>query len=684
MSAPEETFSRVPSNPDLDRRCANAIRALSIDAVQQANSGHPGLPLGMADTAYILWTRFLRHNPHDPHWPNRDRFVLSAGHGSMLLYALLHLTGYELPLDELRRFRQWGSHTAGHPEYGHTVGVETTTGPLGQGVANAVGMAFAERYLATIFNRGGFPIVDHYTYAICSDGDLMEGISHEAASLAGHLRLGKLIMIYDNNSISLDGPTSLSFSEDVRLRFEAYGWRVYDVDGHDMAAVAELLAEVRRDQSRPALINCRTHIGYGSPHKQDTHKAHGEPLGVDEVRLTKEALGWPVEPAFYAPEDVYDHMQLAIEVGGQRQREWQAMVNRWRDAFPELAAQWDAMFNSALPTDWDAVLPQFAADPKGMATRAASGQTLNALAAAVPAILGGSADLAGSNNTLIKDAATINSEDFSGRNIYFGVREHAMGGIMNGMALHGGLIPYGGTFLVFSDYMRPTIRLAALMGLQTIYVFTHDSIGLGEDGPTHQPVEHLAALRAMPNLFVIRPGDAAETALAWRIALERREGPTALILTRQAVPTLPRGETAAGHLPLEAAEGTLRGGYVLHAPAQPDVVLIATGSELHLAIEAAYLLEQRSIAARVVSMPCWELFEQQDQVYRDSVLPPALTARVAIEAGTSFGWERYVGPDGIVVGIDRFGASAPGKELFQHYGLTAENIATVAMQVAAA
>jgi transketolase len=675
--SPNESATNAMS--ELDRLCANAIRILAIDAVQQANSGHPGLPLGMADTAYVLWTRFLKHNPHDPAWPNRDRFVLSAGHGSMLLYALLHLTGYDLPLDEIKRFRQWDAHTPGHPEYHYTPGVETTTGPLGQGVGNGVGMALAERYLAAKFNRPGFPLVDHYTYVLCSDGDLMEGISHEACSLAGHLKLGKLIFLYDSNNISLVGPTSLAFSEDVSKRFQAYNWQVLEADAHNMAAVAQALAEAQADTSRPTLIICHSHIGYGSP-KQGTHKAHGEALGVEAVEQTKKNLGWPLEPAFYVPGEVYEHMQLATEVGPQRQAEWQALFDRYRAALPEMAQLWEAMYSKALPEDWSAVLPTFAPDAKGIATRAASGQALTALARAVPALLGGSADLHTSDNTYLKDEQPLTPDDFNGRNIFYGVREHAMGAMSNGMALHGGIIPYTGTFLVFSDYMRPTIRLAALMGIQVIFVFTHDSIGLGEDGPTHQPVEHLAALRAIPQLHLVRPADAAEAAQAWRMALEYRDGPSVLVFSRQAVPILDR--SGQGAHPLASAEGALRGGYVLYAPAQPDVILIATGTEVSLALEAAFILEQRNIAARVVSMPSWEIFDKQDQLYRDQVLPPQINARVAIEAARPFGWERYVGRQGVVIGVDKFGASAPYKEIYQHYGLTAEHIADLAMQVA--
>jgi transketolase len=660
------------TSAELDQRCANAIRALAIDGVQKANSGHPGLPLGMADAAYVLWARFLKHNPADPHWFDRDRFVLSAGHGSMLLYALLHLTGYDLPIEELQRFRQWGSRTPGHPEYHDTPGVETTTGPLGQGLATAVGMALGERWLAAKFNRPGFTVVDHYTYVLASDGDLMEGISHEAASLAGHLKLAKLIVLYDSNKISLVGSTDLAFSEDVAARFGAYGWQVLHADGHAMADVAHALAEAQEDRERPTLIICRTEIGYGSP-RAGTHKAHGEPLGADAVRATKAKLGWPLEPDFYVPAEVYEHMGLAIEVGGARQREWEATLARWRNAYPDLAAEWEALNSKRLPADWNAVLPHFPADPKAKGTRIASGETVNALAQVVPGLLGGSADLHTSDNTYLNAYASLRPDDFSGRNIHYGVREHAMGAAMNGLALHGEIIPFGGTFLVFSDYLRPAIRLAALMRLQVIYVFTHDSIGLGEDGPTHQPVEHLAALRAIPNLYVVRPGDANEVAQAWRIALEHTDGPTALIFSRQNVPTLDRSALAP-------AEGALRGGYVLRAAANPQALLIGTGSELSLALQAADLLEARGIATQVVSMPSWELFARQDEAYRASVLPAQLTARVAVEAARPFGWERWVGEHGAVVGVDRFGASAPYQEIYQQFGLTPEAIAAAVEQ----
>jgi transketolase len=670
----DETGAEDLWQAEIDRLCANAIRALAIDAIEVAKSGHPGLPLGMADAAYVLWTRFLKHNPADPAWPDRDRFVLSAGHGSMLLYALLHLSGYELSLDDLRAFRQWESKTPGHPEYGLTPGVETTTGPLGQGFGIAVGMAMAERWLGERFNRPGFPIVDHYTYVLCSDGDLMEGISHEAASLAGHLRLGKLIALYDSNLVSLDGPTELTFTEDVAARFAAYGWQVLRVDGHQMAEVAEALAEARAERNRPSLIIARTVIGYGSPNKAGKHIVHGEPLGVEEARLTRANLGWPLEPAFYVPEAVYEHMHLALEVGDRRQREWAALMARYRTSYPELAALWEQMQTRALPADWEALFPPLAPDAQAKGTRVTSGQVLNALAPVVPALLGGSADLGGSNHTTLKGAAPLSGESFAGRNIYFGVREHAMAAALNGMALHGGIIPYGGTFLVFSDYMRPAIRLAALMHLQVVFVFTHDSIGLGEDGPTHQPVEHLMSLRLIPNLHVFRPADANEVRMAWRHALERRDGPTALVLTRQNVPTLDRRQLAP-------AEGALRGGYILRDAEGAQALLLASGSEVAVALEAADLLAGRGIPTRVVSLPCWELFEAQERAYRESVLPPAMTARVAIEAGRTLGWERYLGPRGVALGVDRFGASAPSSELFRHYGLTARHVVEATLEV---
>lgn len=655
---------------EMHKAAATTIRGLTMDAVQKAGNGHPGMPMGMADVAVVLWTQFLKHNPDDPHWPNRDRFVLSAGHGSMLLYSLLHLSGYDLPMEEIQSLRQWGSRTPGHPEHGLTPGVETTTGPLGQGISNAVGMALAERWLAERFNRPNFPLVDHYTYVIASDGDLMEGISHEVSSLAGHLGLGKLIVLYDDNKISIDGSTDLTFSEDVGKRYEAYGWHTAAVDGHDPEAILQAIRAAKAERERPSLIACRTHIGFGSPNKQDTAKSHGSALGEEEVRLAKERLGLPVDSYFTVLDGVRPFMEASGEAGRKQQAAWQAMWGQYQEEYPELAEAWNYAQANALRKGWDADMPVFAAESKPLATRQASGEVLNAIAANVPTLLGGSGDLTGSNNTDIKGEQPLSRDDFSGRYIHFGVREHGMGGIMNGMALHGGIRPYGGTFLVFSDYMRPTIRLAALMEQPVIYVFTHDSIGLGEDGPTHQPIEHLMALRVIPNLLTFRPADANETAVAWRVALENLHGPTALILTRQSLPILPF-----------ATDGAARGAYILspgNKPELPDVILIGTGSEVQLAVEAQALLAADGIAARVVSMPSWELFEQQSADYRETVLPSSITARVSIEAGTTIGWERYVGLRGASVGLDRFGASAPYKTIFKELGVTAEAMAEAA------
>ncbi len=670
--------NQLPSGhyDDLDRLCATTLRTLAMDAVQQANSGHPGLPMGAADMAYVLWTRFLKHNPANPAWPDRDRFILSAGHGCMLLYGLLHLSGYDLSLEDIKRFRQWGSRTPGHSEYGLTPGVETTTGPLGQGFTNGVGMALAEAHLAARFNRPGHPVVDHYTYAIVSDGDLMEGISHEAASLAGHLGLGKLIYLYDSNSISIDGPTSLAFTEDVAARFEAYGWHVQAIDGHDMVAVEAALGAARAETTRPSLIVARTHIGYGSPNRQDTAKAHGEPLGEEEVRLTKERYGWPLEPKFRIPEEVRVRFREHASKGAVREAEWRKTFTRYQQEHPEPAAQLQAALAGELPKAWDAGLPNFPTE-KPLATRAASGKVLDALASRIPTLIGGSGDLTPSNNTLPKGERAVRRDDLSGRYIHFGVREHAMGGILNGLSLHGGLFPYGGTFLIFSDYMRPSIRLAAIMHQPVIFVFTHDSVGLGEDGPTHQPVEHLASLRAMPNLVIIRPADATETVEAWRVALSRRDGPTALVLTRQALPVLDRSVLAP-------AAGVTKGGYVLSDASDPSVILIGTGSELHLALASQKLLAERGVAARVVSMPSTDLFDRQPSEYREAVLPPGLRARVSVEAGATFGWERYVGSHGTVVGLDRFGASAPYKVIFENLGLTAEAVTAAALRTVGA
>jgi transketolase len=644
-----------------------------MDGVQKANSGHPGMPMGAAAMAYVLWIRFLRHNPANPAWPDRDRFVLSAGHGSMLLYSLLHLTGYDLPLEGLQNFRQWGSCTPGHPEYGLAPGVETTTGPLGQGFANGVGMAIAEAYLAAHFNRPGHKIVDHYVYAIVSDGDLMEGVASEAASLAGHLRLGKLIYLYDDNRISIEGSTDLAFTEDRGRRFEAYGWHVQHVNGYDLEGIAAAIRAAQAD-SRPSLIIARTHIGYGSPNKQDTAEVHGAPLGEEEVRLTKEYLGWPTEPPFLIPDQAIVHFRQALERGYVWEGEWQARFDAYAAEHPGLAEEWRLVMAGELPTGWDADLPIFKSEGGPLATRVASGKVLNAIAPHLPTLVGGSADLAPSCNTYLKGYGDFSADNPAGRNLHFGVREHAMGGILSGMALHGGVIPYGGTFLVFCDYMRPSIRLAAMMEIPVIYVFTHDSIGIGEDGPTHQPIEQLAALRAIPHLTVIRPADAAETVVAWRVALEHRDGPVALLFTRQSVPVLDRADLAP-------ADGLARGAYVLAEAegGRPDVILIATGSEVHPTLTARERLAEQGVKARVVNMPSWELFERQPQSYRDEVLPPAVTARLAIEAGVPQGWHRYVGDGGDVIGIERFGASAPYKVLWEKYGFTAENIAVRAL-----
>jgi transketolase len=658
----------------LDQGCINTIRMLAADAVQKAKSGHPGMPMGAAAMTYVLWTRFLKHNPANPAWPDRDRFVLSAGHGSMLLYALLHLTGYDVSLEDLQRFRQWESRTPGHPEYGHTAGVETTTGPLGQGFATGVGMAIAERWLAAQFNRPGHALVDHYTYAIVSDGDLMEGVASEAASLAGHLRLGKLIYLYDDNKISIDGSTQLAFTEDVGRRFEAYGWHVQRVgDGNDLDAVDAAIRAAQAEASRPSLIMCRTHIGFGSPNKQDTNKAHGEPLGEDEVKLTKQKLGWPESPTFLVPDEVRQAFRKAVERGKAWEADWRQQVKDYAAAFPAEAARWELFLSGQLPAGWDAGLPVYSPSDAAVATRAVSGKVIQAVYSRLGNLVGGSADLAPSNNTYVSDGGEFQAGSPGGRNFRFGVREHAMGAIANGMALHGGLRPYVATFLVFSDYMRPAVRLAALMGVPVIYIFTHDSIGLGEDGPTHQPVEHVMALRAIPGLRVIRPADATETVEAWHAALTHR-GPTCLILTRQNLPILDR----AGQPPGGDVE---RGAYVVaEAPAgKPQAILIATGSEVEVALGAQKILQGKGVGVRVVSMPSWELFEAQPQAYRDAVLPPAVTSRLAVEAGSPLGWFKYVGLQGDVVGMNRFGASAPAKLLFERFGFTPENVAARAM-----
>jgi transketolase len=659
---------------DLDRLAIDTIRTLSIDGVQQANSGHPGAPMGAAPMAYVLWTRFLRHAPTHPDWPDRDRFVLSAGHASMLLYSLLHLTGYDLPLNELMRFRQWGSRTPGHPESGLTPGVEATTGPLGQGFANAVGMAIAERRLAFEFNRDGHDIVDHWTYVIASDGDLQEGIASEAASLAGHLRLRKLVVLYDDNHIQLDGPTSMAWSEDVPKRFEAYGWHASRVDdGNDLAAIEAAITEAREDD-RPSLIAVRTHIGYGSPNKQDSQKAHGSPLGPDEVRLTKEAYGWDPDRTFYVPADALSVFREAVPQGERLVEEWNGKLARYSEGHVDQAEEFLRRIEGRLRPGWDDDLKTYAVGEE-IATRNASQDAINALAPTVPELFGGAADLSESNLTDIKGEPQF-SADEPGRNLRFGVREHGMGGAANGIAYHGGFIPYDATFLTFSDYMRGSVRLGALAGLHVIHVWTHDSIGLGEDGPTHQAVEHYAALRAIPNLWFIRPGDANETSAAWAMAVERRDGPVALALTRQKLPVL--AGTAE-----KAREGVARGGYVLRdaSSGTPDLILMATGSELQLAVAAAETLDGDGIGARVVSMPCWERFEAQDQGYRDSVLPPTVRKRVSVEVGVSMGWERWVGDEGAIIGLDHFGASAPAGTIFKEFGFTTDRVADVGRRV---
>jgi transketolase len=656
-------------NKSLDELCINTIRFLSVDAVQQANSGHPGMPMGAAPMAYVLWTKFLRHSPKNPGWPDRDRFVLSAGHGSMLLYSLLHLNGYDLSLDDLKNFRQWGSKTPGHPEYGDTPGVETTTGPLGQGFATGVGMAIAERHLAAKFNKPNQDIVNHYTYGIVSDGDLMEGISHEAASLAGHLKLGKLIYLYDDNHISIEGKTDIAFSENRLQRFEAYGWHVQQVeDGNDLQAIEGALIAARDETDQPSLIAVRTSIGFGSPNRQDTAKAHGEPLGDEERKLTKENLGWPQEPAFYIPEEALAHFRRSVDKGLELEQSWTTSFRNYLNDYPEEGAGFEKQLKGELPHGWDKDIPVFPTDPKGKATRVISGQVLNAIAKNVPALMGGSADLAPSNKTLIDGETSFQSGSYDQRNIHFGVREFGMTAVLNGMALHGGLIPYGGTFLIFSDYMRPAIRLASLMKQHVIYVLTHDSIGLGEDGPTHQPIEHLASLRAMPNLTVLRPADANETAEAWKFAVKSNRGPTVLALTRQSLPTLDRSLFGP-------AELLHRGAYVLKdVDGTPDAIILANGSEIKLALEAAETLTGDGIAARVISMPSWKLFDDQPQEYKDKVLPKNVTTRVAIEAGATQGWHKYVGMNGKVIGLDHFGASAPINDLFTNFGITAESV----------
>ncbi len=674
----------------LDLQCVNTLRFLSVDMVQKANSGHPGLPLGAAAMAYALWTRHLSHNPANPEWPDRDRFVLSAGHGSALLYSLLHVTGYDLSLDDLKQFRQWGSKAPGHPERGHTAGVEITTGPLGQGMANAVGMAIAEAHLAARYNRDGHTPVDHRTWALVSDGDLMEGVAAEAASLAGHLRLGKLVCLYDDNRVTLSAGTAITFGEDRALRFQAYGWQTLVVDdGNDLDAVHAALDAACAETTRPSLILVRTHIGFGSP-EHDSFKAHGSPLGTEDVKRTKQALGWPLDPPFEVPEAALAHFRQALVLGGQAEADWKARMHAYANAFPDLATELQGRLRGDLSAGWDVTIPVFAADEKGMATRIAGERVMNAIASRLPALFGGSADLDPSTHTALEGEGDFNpllraGEDAqgsdeggwsrAGRNLHFGVREHAMGAIVNGLAAHSGFLPYGSTFFIFSDYMRPAIRLAALMGLHVIHVFTHDSIAVGEDGPTHQPVEQLASLRAIPNLTLIRPADANETAVAWKVAIETRDRPVLLVLTRQDVPTLDRSRCAS-------AEGLRRGAYVVLDADRvdtngggPELILLASGSEVSLILAAAELLRAEGVAARCVSMPSWDLFDAQARAYRDDVLPPAVHARLAVELGATQGWHCYVGDRGDVLGLERFGASAPAGVLLREFGFTAENVA---------
>jgi transketolase len=650
-----------------EQQAINTIRFLAADAIQEANSGHPGLPMGTAALTYALWVNHLNHNPKNPAWPNRDRFVLSGGHGSMLLYALLHLTGYDLSLDDLKNFRQWGSLTPGHPEYGLTPGVETTTGPLGQGFANGVGFAIAEAHLGAIYNRPEFPVIDHYTYGLVTDGDLMEGVTSEAASLAGHLRLGKLIYLYDDNRITIDGSTDLTFTENRAARFEAYDWQVLQVkDGNDIHAVDRAIQEAKSDE-RPSLIVCRTHIGYGLPTKQDTAAAHGSPPGDEELNAAKEGMGWPIDPRFYIPEEVKKLFGKAVQDGQEREGRWQQLMNEYEREHPDLAAELKRRLAGKLPENWQ--VPQFPADEKGMATRAASGKVLNALAEQIPELLGGSADLTPSNKTWLDGELDFQPGQYQGRNFHFGVREHGMGAVVNGLAIYGGLIPYGGTFLVFSDYMRPAVRLSALSHFPSIWVFTHDSIGVGEDGPTHQPVEHLASLRSIPELTVLRPADANETAQAWVYAITHRGGPTAIALSRQSLPVIDRTR-------FHGAEGLDKGAYILGdlGSDQPELILMASGSEVDLIVKAGEVLVARGVNVRLVSFPSWELFRQQDQAYQESVLPTEINRRLAIEAGVSQGWLEWVGVDGKIIAVDKYGASAPAGTIYEEYGLTVEDV----------
>ncbi|MBF0211838.1 MAG: transketolase [Desulfamplus sp.] len=667
---------------ELEQLCIHTIRTLSIDAIQKANSGHPGAPMGLAPTAFVLWNRYMKHNPKNPAWIDRDRFVLSGGHASMLLYSMLYLDGYGLTLDDLKNFRQWGSRTPGHPEYKHTPGVETTTGPLGQGIANAVGMAMAERHLASCFNTNTKEIINHFTYVMCGDGDLMEGVASEAISLAGHLGLGKLICLYDDNSITIEGATSIAFTEDVKAKFEAMNWHVVSVaDGNDTCAIASAIEEAQKEASKPSLIKIKTKIAYGSPNKQGTSGAHGSPLGADEIKLVKEFYGLPIDKDFYVSDDVLAECRKVVEKGEAQERAWQDIFDTYKVEFPQKTAEFVDAVSGYLTNGWDSEIPLFKTGDKPVATRAASGKVLNAIAKNLPVLMGGSADLAPSNNTYLSGFADFQKESYHGRNIRFGVREHAMGAIMSGMYLHGGIRPYGGTFLVFADYVRPALRVASLMGLPLIYVFTHDSVAVGEDGPTHQPIEHVASLRAIPNLNVIRPADANETADSWRVALTTMDRPTALILSRQNLPILDQNQIGK--------DGSLsHGAYIIKdvdkdSSKAIDIILIASGSEVHLCLNAALELEKDGIYARVVSMPSWELFEKSPAPYRERILPHDIKARVAVEAGISMGWERYVGDSGKIVGINSFGASAPGEKVLEEYGISTKNIVEQAKMVVA-
>jgi transketolase len=658
---------------NIDELCINTIRMLSADAVQKANSGHPGMPMGDASMAYVLWSKFLKHNPKNPFWHNRDRFVLSAGHGSMLLYSLFHLTGHNISLDDIKSFRQWESKTPGHPEYCLECGIETTTGPLGQGFATGVGMAMAERYLSEMFNRPGFPVVDYNIYGIVSDGDLMEGVSAEAASLAGHLGLGKIVYLYSDNKITIEGPTDISFTEDVGKRFAAYGWQVLKADSCDLREIEKSIKEAKKETNKPSLIMVRTHIGFGSPNKQGTSDVHGSPLGEEELSKTKEKLGWP-QKKFFVPTPALGHMRKAVQQGKAAEGSWKTLIGKYTKKYPELAGKWKSLSEGGLPAGWEKSLPVFNPADGSVATRSASGKVLNALADVLPQVIGGSADLAPSNNTYLKKYTDFGIEK-GGRNIHFGVREHAMGAAMNGMALSRMLIPYGGTFLVFSDYMKPAIRLASLMETHVIYVFTHDSIGLGEDGPTHQPIDHLTGLRAMPRIAVIRPADANETAQAWRAAISDSSRPHALILTRQKLPVLDRNKYAP-------ADGVAKGGYILSdSKGTPDLILLSSGSEIHITLGAADILRKSGLKVRVVNMPCFEFFEAQPEAYKKKVLPPSAEIRLAVEAGATLGWYKYVGLKGDVIGIDRFGASAPDKVLFEKFGFTVDNIVSRAKKL---